>query len=180
MPQRKTPLLRSPSLWAVLIAMTISLACALFWVFAPMAQREAVVDLSIEPGTSVRGVAEAVLASGVDVSPQAFWLLLRLSGKSRQLRAGSYEVTLGTSPWQLMQKLVRGDQSLRTLTVVEGWTLAQMRKWVDQAEGLRHDTLGLSDADLMARLGRAGLSAEGRFFSGHLHLRKGHARLAHL
>ena len=164
MPQRKTPLLRSPSLWAVLIAMTISLACALFWVFAPMAQREAVVDLSIEPGTSVRGVAEAVVASGVDVSPQAFWLLLRLSGKSRQLRAGSYEVTLGTSPWQLMQKLVRGDQSLRTLTVVEGWTLAQMRKWVDQAEGLRHDTLGLSDADLMARLGRAGLSAEGRFF----------------
>ncbi|MEY2621374.1 MAG: hypothetical protein RIT26_1194 [Pseudomonadota bacterium] len=164
MPKRKTSLLRSPWLWAVLITFKVCMAIALFWVFGPMAQRDAVVDLSIEPGTSVRGVAEAVAASGVDVSPHAFWLLLRISGQSRQLRAGSYEVTQGTSPWQLMQKLVRGDQTLRALTVVEGWTLAQMRRLIDQAEGLRHDTQGLSDDDLMARLGRPGVSAEGRFF----------------
>ncbi len=164
MPKRKTPLWRAPWWWAVLIALKLCSVGVLYWVFTPMAQRTPVVDLSIEPGTSMRGVADAVVASGVEVSPRALWLLMRLSGQSRQLRAGSYEVTQGTTPWQLLQKLVRGDQSLRALTVVEGWTLSQMRRLIDQAEGLRHDTQGLSDDDLMARLGRAGVPAEGRFF----------------
>ncbi len=165
MPRRpKIPFWRKPWFWLPVIALSLGLTGALFWVFAPMALRTPVVDLAIEPGTSVRGVAEAVVASGVETSPRALWLLMRLSGQSRQLRAGSYEITPGTSPWALLRKLVRGDQSLRALTVVEGWTLAQMRRLVDQAEHLRHDTLGLSDAELMARLGRPGLSAEGRFF----------------
>lgn len=164
MPKRKTSLLRAPWLWALLIALKLCSAGVLYWVFTPMNQRAPVVDLSIEPGTPVRGVADAVVASGVDVSARALWLLMRLSGQSRQLRAGSYEINQGTTPWQLLQKLVRGDQTLRALTVVEGWTLSQMRRLVDQAEGLRHDTQGLSDDDLMARLGRAGVTAEGRFF----------------
>ncbi len=164
MPKRKTSLWRAPGLWAVLIALKLCSAIVLYWVFTPMDQRTPVVDLSIEPGTSVRGVAEAVVASGVEVSPRALWLMMRLSGQSRQLRAGSYELTQGTTPWQLLQKLVRGDQSLRALTVVEGWTLTQMRRLIDQADGLRHDTQGLSDDDLMSKLGRAGVPAEGRFF----------------
>jgi UPF0755 protein len=165
MPRRsQIPFWRKPWFWLPAIALNLCGAVALYWVLAPMALRTPVVDLAIEPGTSVRGVAQTVVASGVDTSPQALWLWLRLSGQSRQLRAGSYEITPGTSPWDLLRKLVRGDQSLRALTVVEGWTLAQMRRLVDQAEHLRHDTLGLSDADLMARLGRPGLSAEGRFF----------------
>ncbi len=164
MPPRKTSFLRAPWFWGLMIALQLGSVGVIYWVFSAMALRTPVVDLSIEPGTSVRGVADAVVASGVDVSPRALWLLMRLSGQSRQLRAGSYEITQGTSPWQLVQKLARGEQSLRALTVVEGWTLAQMRRLIDQAEGLRHDTLGLSDSALMAQLGRAGVPAEGRFF----------------
>ncbi|MDI9330054.1 MAG: endolytic transglycosylase MltG [Alphaproteobacteria bacterium] len=140
------------------------LALVMYWLMAPMRLTADTVDLSIEPGTSVRGVAQAVTDSGVEVSPQALWLMFRLSGQARRLRAGSYELGRETSPWFLLQKLVRGDESLRALTVPEGWTLAQMRRLIDQSEGLRHDTLGLSDAELMARLGRAGLTAEGRFY----------------
>jgi UPF0755 protein len=177
MSKRKKSHLRAPWLWVLLIALKLFSAAVLYWVFTPMNQRAEVLDLSIEPGTSVRGVADAVVASGVDVSARGLWLLMRLSGQSRQLRAGSYELTRGTSPWQLLQKLVRGDQSLRALTVVEGWTLAQMRRLVDQAEGLRHDTLGISDDDLMARLGREGVAAEGRFFPDTYTYGKGSADL---
>ncbi len=165
MPRRpKIPFWRKPWFWLPVIALMLGMSAALYWVFSPMVLRTPVVDLAIEPGTSVRGVAQAVVSSGVETSPQALWLLMRLSGQSRQLRAGSYEIVAGTSPWALLRKLVRGDQSLRALTVVEGWTLAQMRRLVDQAEYLRHDTLGLSDEALMAKLGRAGMPAEGRFF----------------
>ncbi len=142
-----------------------------------MSLRSDTVDLYIEPGTSVRGVAQTVADSGVDVWPTGLWLLMRLSGQSRMLRAGSYEITPGTSPWALVSKLIRGDQNLKSITVIEGWTLAQMRRLVDQAEGLRHDTQGLSDGQLMAQLGHPEWAAEGRFFPDTYNYGKGSSDL---
>jgi UPF0755 protein len=156
-----------------LTLVTLLLLAGLWWAWTPMALRTDTVDLNIEPGTSVRGVAQAVAGSGVDVWPAGLWMLMRLSGQSRMLRAGSYEITAGTSPWALVKKLVRGDQSLKSLTVIEGWTVAQMRRLVDQAEGLRHETLGWSDAQLMAQLGRPKQTAEGRFFPDTYNYGKG-------
>jgi UPF0755 protein len=145
-------------------ALTLVATLGLYWALSPLKLVRDTVDLSIEPGTTVRGVAEAVVSSGVETSARALWLLFRLSGQSRALRAGSYEINPGTTPWSLMQKLVRGDETLRALTIPEGWTLAQMRRLVNQAEGLRHETRDLSDQELMRQLGREGMPAEGRFY----------------
>ena len=160
----KTPMLRAPWFWAALIGLKLVAAVALYLAFSPLTLRQPSVDVSIEPGTSVRGVADAIVASGVEASPQGLWLLMRLSPNARHLQAGSYEITSGMSAWDVIQKIARGDQDLKALTVIEGWTFAQMRQRVDQAQGLRHDTLGMSDEALMSQLGRAGLPAEGRFF----------------
>lgn len=165
MAKRKTPkrtIIRWVSGLALGLLLSVGTSC--YWILTPLSLKSDVVDLAIEPGTSVRGVAQTIVASGVDTSPRALWLWFRLSGQSRTLRAGSYEITTGTSPWKLLQKLVRGDESLRALTIPEGWSLAQMRRLIDQAEGLRHETRGMSDAELMAHLGRPGLWAEGRFY----------------
>jgi UPF0755 protein len=170
--RNKSPIWRRPWLQALTLVALLLLA-GLWWSLTPMALRTDTVDLNIEPGTSVRGVAQAVVDSGVDAGPTGLWLLMRLSGQSRMLRAGSYEITAGTSPWALVKKLVRGDQSLKSLTVIEGWTVAQMRRQVDQAEGLRHETLGWSDAQLMAQLGRPNQAAEGRFFPDTYNYGKG-------
>ena len=86
------------------LLLTVGTVC--FWIFTPLSLKSDLVDLSIEPGTSVRGVAQTIVASGVDTTPHALWLWFRLSGQSRTLRAGSYEITTGTSPWKLLQKLV--------------------------------------------------------------------------
>jgi UPF0755 protein len=156
-----------------LCVLVLLLGLALFWALKPLSMRSDVVDLTIEPGTSVRGVAQAVADSGIEVWPTGLWLLMRLSGQSRQLRAGSYELMPGASAWDVVKKLIRGDQSLKSITVIEGWTLAQMRRLVDQADGLKHDTLGLSDAQLMAKLGRPDTTAEGRFFPDTYNYGKG-------
>jgi len=47
--------------------------------------------------------------------------------QSRQIRAGNYEIEPGSTPRSLLRKLVRGEESLRSVTLVEGWTLRQMR-----------------------------------------------------
>ena len=60
--------------------------------------------------------------------------------------------------------LVRGEESLRTMTLVEGWNWRQVRQALARAELLKPDSQGLSDDALMVRLGRPGIAPEGRFY----------------
>jgi UPF0755 protein len=122
------------------------------------------VDLSIEPGTSAKAIAQAVADTGVDTSPTLLYAWFRLSGQSRQMRAGSYEIAPGTSPKRLLSMLVRGEESLRTVTMVEGWNWRQVRQALAKAEHLKPDSRALSDEALMTQLGRPGVAPEGRFY----------------
>ena len=121
-------------------------------------------DLSIEPGTSPKAVAQAVVDAGANTSATALYWWFRLSGQDRQIRAGSYEITPGTSPRRLLAMLVRGEESLRTVTLVEGWNWRQVRQALAKADQLKADSRDLTDEALMARLGRPGVAPEGRFF----------------
>ncbi|WP_396429399.1 endolytic transglycosylase MltG [Limnohabitans sp.] len=156
-------------------------AAAYFWVQGPMPLRAPAatpVDLSIEPGTSAKAIAQAVADAGVDTSPTLLYAWFRLSGKSRQMRAGSYEIAPGTSPERLLNMLVRGEESLRTVTIVEGWSWRQVRQALAKAEHLKSDSRALDDAALMAQLGRPGVAPEGRFYPDTYSYAKGASDLA--
>jgi UPF0755 protein len=148
-----------------------------WWLDQPLSLNAPAVDLSIEPGTSARGVADAVAQSGVQVRADWLYAWFRLSGQDRQIKAGSYEIETGTTPRSLLRKLVRGEESLRTVTLVEGWTFRQVRQALAQAPQLAADTAALSDDAIMERLGRAGLPAEGRFFPDTYSYAKGSSDL---
>lgn len=139
-------------------------AAAAWWLHQPLLLRAPVLDLSIELGTSPRGVAQAVADAGVDVNPA--WLLwwFKIAGSAKQIKAGSYEIVSGETPRSLLLKLTRGEETLRSLVLVEGWNLRQVRDALQREAFIRHDVQTLSNDDLMARLGRPGTPAEGRFF----------------
>ncbi len=167
----------------VLLVVLALAAGAAWWLQAPMPVRAGVgagqpLELEIEPGTTPRGVARAVVQAGFDVDARLLFLWFRLSGKDRGIKAGNYEVAQGTSPHALLRKLVRGEEALRAVTLVEGWNFRQVRQALARAEQLRPDTEGLSDADIMARLDRAGVPAEGRFFPDTYTYAKGSSDLA--
>ena len=122
------------------------------------------VDISIEPHTTVRGIARVVADSGVDVNHHVLFVFLKFSGQSRALRAGSYEVAKGESALDLLRKLSRGEESLKAVSLIDGWTFRQFRAALAKADGLKHDAKGLSDDELMAKLGMPGVAPEGRFF----------------
>jgi UPF0755 protein len=122
------------------------------------------VDLSIEPQTSVRGIAKASVNAGIEVDPQLLFVFFKLSGQSRALRAGSYEIAKGESALDLLRKLSRGEESLKAISLIDGWTFRQFRAALAKADGLKHDTKDLSDDQLMAKLGMPGIAPEGRFF----------------
>ncbi|WP_310628705.1 endolytic transglycosylase MltG [Limnohabitans sp.] len=150
--------------WTVLSLALLLSAASGWWVLTPMSLSTPTIDLSIEPQTPVRGIAQAVADAGVDVQPMVMYAFFRASGQSRKLRAGSYELSQGNTPLDLLRKLSRGEESLKAISLIDGWTFRQFRTALAKAEGLRHDTQDLSDDQLMAKLGMPGVAPEGRFF----------------
>ena len=154
----------------------------LWWLQEPMPLRlkpgNPVIDLEIEPGTSANGVASAVVASGADVPAVLLQTWFRFSGQARQIKAGSYELVPGTTPRRLLRMLVRGEEAVKSVTLVEGWTFAQMRAALQKAEQLTPDTLALSPEIIMEKLGKPGIHPEGRFFPDTYTYAKGSSDLA--
>jgi len=148
------------------------------WLQSPLSMTSDNVELAIEPGTSSRAVGQAIADAGVNTSPLLFYTWFRLSGQSRLIRAGNYEIGRGDTPWTLTEKLVRGQETLRSVTLVEGWTFRQMMSALAKADGLRSDTHGLSPEQIMQKLGRGDLSAEGRFFPDTYTYARGSSDLA--
>jgi UPF0755 protein len=64
----------------------------------------------------------------------------------------------------VLRKLSRGEESLKAVTLVEGWTWRQFRAALAKAEGLKHDSAGLTDEAVMTTLGLSGIAPEGRFY----------------
>lgn len=163
------------------LVLSLALAAAgagYLWLHNPFDLAADAVDVSIEPGMSAREVAAAVVQAGVPVNPVLLHVWFRLSGQSRQIRAGSYELGRTATPASLLQKLVRGEEALRSVTLVEGWTFRQVREALKKAEQLKPDSQAMSANDLMVQLGQPGVSAEGHFFPDTYTYSKGSSDLA--
>lgn len=122
------------------------------------------VTFSVERGSTLTAAARDLEQAGVLARPWAFVLLARLKGLDGGIKAGSYASQGPISPLQLLRKITVGDTVLGKLTIPEGWSFAEMRRAVDAHPGLRHDTAGMSPAQLLAALGVTDTHAEGRFF----------------
>lgn len=165
-------------LFTLLVMLAVGASACAWWLNRDLNMDAATADLSIDPGTSVRGVVQAVQAAGVDVDPNLLYWWFRLSGQARQIKAGSYEVQRGATPLSLLRKLVRGEEALRVLTLVEGWNFTQLRAALARAEHLKPDSQGLSGSAIMAQLGRPELHPEGRFYPDSYTYAKGSSDLA--
>jgi UPF0755 protein len=153
-------------LWGSVLLALAGAAAALVWLHRPLPMNlkgEPVLDLVIEPGTTARGVARVLAQSGITAPETLLFVWFRLSGSSHEIKAGSYEISPETTPRSLLDKLVRGDQAVRRVTLVEGWNYRQVLQALRGAEHLRYDL----PADPKGIAQAAGLKVghpEGRFF----------------
>jgi UPF0755 protein len=123
-------------------------------------------------------VGVQVQQAGVTVNPALLYWWFRLSGQARQIKAGNYELERGTTPISLLSKLVRGEEALRSVTLVEGWNFRQVREALRKAEQLKPLTEGMMPEELMQQVGKPGLAPEGRFFPDTYTYAKGSTDLA--
>lgn len=148
----------------VLLAVLGAGSFALWWLNRPLPLASDSVELSIDPGTPPREIAQAWVQAGVDAPALLLYEWFRWSGQARKIRAGSYEIGRGTTPLALLNKMVRGDETLAVARLIEGWTFRQFRAELAKADSLKPTTATMSDEQVMAALGAPGVAPEGRFY----------------
>ncbi|HZW14388.1 MAG TPA: endolytic transglycosylase MltG [Noviherbaspirillum sp.] len=152
-------------LLVVVLAIAAAAAGMAFWSKQPIiGAGEQAIEFSIQPGSGVRSSMRQIARAGVPVNPLLLSVLARLTGKSAKLKAGHYELKPGTSPLALIDQLVRGEFAQESLVIIEGWTFRQMRQAIAAHPALKHDTLALSDAELLAKITSDYKQPEGLFF----------------
>ncbi|HLU19762.1 MAG TPA: endolytic transglycosylase MltG [Pusillimonas sp.] len=122
------------------------------------------VDYLVEPGSSLHSVARAMNEAGIQIDNRAFVALARFSKLDRQIKAGAYEAKKGDTAWQLLERMAQGDMTLTRLTLVEGWTYRQIRDALRADSNVRQTLDGVSDEELLQRLGAEQSHPEGLFY----------------
>jgi UPF0755 protein len=148
----------------VVLAIAAVAGYAAWYVGTPVTVGNYPVEVEIPRGAGFRAALVELERSGVTMRRYEFELLARAAGKVRNVKAGSYEISQPVTPIQLLDKLTRGDVTQAEVRLIEGWTFAQFRAALDASPDLRHDTKGLEDAQILARLQAPETHPEGLFF----------------
>lgn len=152
------------------ILLFISAGCVLFAGFfysrvtLPVQLPRLPFEFTLNQGMGLRTVANELREAGALRETWSFVLLGRALGKAGAIQAGNYELAAPASPLQLLRRITEGSATQSAVTLVEGWTFRQLRAVLDAQPRLQHDTAGLSDSEILSRIGIQQPAAEGIFF----------------
>lgn len=149
---------------AVFLLLAVAFGGVWYWSSQPIELRASPLDFHVPPGSSLRSSISLMREAGIDVEPRLLSLLARFGKAENTIKAGSYSVSQGVTPRQLLGKLTRGEVTQGELILVEGWTFRQWRSRLDRHPDLRHESAGLSEAQIAERLGLAVTTLDGLLF----------------
>ncbi|KPW31631.1 Uncharacterized protein ALO87_02028 [Pseudomonas syringae pv. apii] len=120
--------------------------------------------LDVPAGSTPTGVLNRLQADGV--IKDAFWLRLywRFNLSGQPLHSGEYRMLPGMDVNALFDVWKRKEVVQYSLTLVEGWNFRQVRAALAKQAKLDQTLAGLSDSELMAKIGHPDVFPEGRFF----------------
>jgi UPF0755 protein len=154
---------------ALLLLAALAAAGAWYWqqymasTMRAAGPHEQPVAIDVRPGMGARAVLAELAEKGAIRDEKAVALELRLKGWPA-VKAGRYEIAARASPQEIFEQLAAGRVQLESLTVIEGWRFADMRKAIEAHPAVVVTLKGKSDAELMEAIGRGGEHPEGRFF----------------
>ena len=151
-------------LLALILAFLATIAGIGWYTLRQLPMRSQPTIFSVPAGATLRSAAQAIESAGIELPAWQLELLGRVLGRAGKIKAGSYEVEQGVTAVALLDKLTRGDVTQGELVLVEGKTFRQFRALLNEHPDLLHDSLKLSDNEILLRLGAAERHPEGLFF----------------
>jgi UPF0755 protein len=133
------------------------------WYSRPLPMPQERIEVRVAQGANARAIARALAQAGLDLNEDAFVATARAARATQTLRAGRYEFTRGMTVGQIIDKLRRGDVLREKITLVEGWTVREIRAALAKHPDLKGDSAALSDKALLAAVGASQAHPEGLF-----------------
>ena len=123
-------------------------------------------SFQIPTGSSLNKVSKILKKNKIIKNETSFILAVTLMGYEKKLQAGKFNLQKDTNNFQLIKKLVYGNESLVSVTVLEGWSLNQISEEIEKKIGIKQiDFLEVSrHPQFLKKLGIAAKSLEGYLF----------------
>ncbi|MDO5059052.1 MAG: endolytic transglycosylase MltG [Neisseria sp.] len=112
-------------------------------------QHKGTFRLKVEKGQGIAAVSRHLADNDIVHSRLALSAGAYLMGIQNKLHQGNYKLPNEVSAWQILRRLKNGRPDTVSVRIIEGMRFAQMRRIINQAEDIRHDTLKMSDAALL-------------------------------
>ena len=93
------------------------------------------VTLTVPPGSTLYDVSDTLSSRGIIRFPTLFEAYARLVRADRKLKAGTYELAVGSSWRSALRSVTRGQVVTVPLTIPEGYTLALMAPRIAEISG---------------------------------------------
>ena len=149
-----------------------------YYAYRPLPLPATPFEFELKQGSSLKRMARDMQQAGLLEQDWTFVWLVRLLGKSGQLKAGNYALERPVSPLELLEIISKGEVIQRQISIIEGWTFRQLRAALDASPDVAHDTLNLTDAEILRRIGAAESHPEGLFFPDTYNFAAGSSDLA--
>ena len=88
----------------------------------------------IAPEMTLREITNHLSRKGLLRTPRLFILVAKISEKEKRLKAGLYEFPFRSSPFQTLQKLVRGETAVVRITIPEGWSAREIAELLERKD----------------------------------------------
>lgn len=129
--------------------------------------------LTLTSGQGLSNVARQLQQDGLLERTEVLKLLAREKGTASQIKAGQYELEVGTTPKQLFDILVEGKVVLEQVTIPEGYTFKEMLDVLHKNDNINATLKDKTSAAIMDLLGKDGEHPEGRFLPETYRFAKG-------
>lgn len=119
---------------------------------------------TLEPGKSASGLIASLQKRSFIKRPTYLAWWMTFTRQDRLLKAGEYEFTTDITPKALIDKMTRGEIKTYTITVIEGWRLADFFKEINASKKLVQDIDLSCHSCLINKLDLKQTALEGLFF----------------
>lgn len=163
-------------LW-LLFLVAILVGLFVYYANTPIPLERTPFEFSLKQGSSLKSAASQISKAGGLNNEWLFVALARGLGKAKQIKPGNYQLEHEVTPLRLLTIISKGQVEQGSVTIVEGITFKQLREALNADPGLRHDTAGLSETEVLKRIEATEKHAEGLFFPDTYNFDKGSSDL---
>ncbi len=135
----------------------------------PLVTDDQVHVFEVTQGSSVKSISQSLYRSGYILNPYHFEVLVRLSGKAREIQAGEYQIDKGILPEAFLARMTSGEVVQYALTIIEGWNFKQLLQAIAEHPGLVHTLKDQSVERVVDKLGLDVVHPEGWFLPDTYH-----------